>query len=138
MNPQPDAIVDIPAHRLKYFGGPGKMLLPSPATVAALIEEVPDDKLVTTNLICRELAGRFNVRGTCPVTTKKAVQTLAKTPGQTAPVWRVIQQNGGLMTTFPGGTRAQAARLRQAGFKIETVGDKPRVRQYQDSLASFA
>ncbi len=138
MDTQTDAIVEILAHRLKFFGGPGQMLLPSPATVAALIEEVPDGKLVTTSLICRALAGRFSVRGTCPVTTKKAIQSLAKVPGQKAPYWRVIQQNGGLMTQFPGGAKAQAARLRQAGFRIETVGDKPRVRQYKDSLAQFA
>ncbi len=30
-------VVEIPQARLRFFGGPGKMLLPSPATVAALL-----------------------------------------------------------------------------------------------------
>ena len=41
MQPKEDAIVDIPEDRLRFFGGAGKMLLPGPATVAALIEKVP-------------------------------------------------------------------------------------------------
>jgi len=48
MTPPEDQIVDIPKERLKFFGGPGKMLLPGPATVAALIKRVPEHKLVTT------------------------------------------------------------------------------------------
>jgi hypothetical protein len=32
MEPQEDVIVDIPADRIKFFGGTGKMLLPGPAT----------------------------------------------------------------------------------------------------------
>ena len=48
-----DAIVDIPENRLRYFGGPGKMLLPSPATIAALIEKIPENKLVTLVTLLR-------------------------------------------------------------------------------------
>ena len=40
MEPEEDAIVDIPEDRLRFFGGAGKMLLPGRATVAALIEKV--------------------------------------------------------------------------------------------------
>jgi hypothetical protein len=41
MTMQADLIVDIPAERIKFFGTTGKMLLPCPATVAALIEQIP-------------------------------------------------------------------------------------------------
>jgi hypothetical protein len=34
-------MVDIPKDGLGFFGGAGKMLLPAPATVVALIEKVP-------------------------------------------------------------------------------------------------
>jgi hypothetical protein len=71
MDPTEGAIVDIPKERLSFFGGAGKMLLPGPATVAALIEKMPEGKLITTTLICRKLARQFHVRGTCPVTTQK-------------------------------------------------------------------
>ena len=55
MESQKDLIVDIPKERIKFFGGTGKMLLPSPATVAALIKKIPEHKLATTHLLCEEL-----------------------------------------------------------------------------------
>ena len=76
MEPQEDVIVDIPKDRVKFFGGTGKMLLPSPATVAALIKKIPKRKLITTNLLCKELTDQFKVRGTCPVTTQKLSKRL--------------------------------------------------------------
>ena len=42
-----------------------------------LIEKVPARKLITTNLLCQKLTQQFNVRGTCPVTTQKALQAVA-------------------------------------------------------------
>jgi hypothetical protein len=35
MESQKDLIVDIPKERIRFFGGGGKMLLPSPATIGA-------------------------------------------------------------------------------------------------------
>src|SRR5262249_50116952 len=69
METQEDVIVDMPKERVKFFGGFGKMLLPSPKTVAALIEKIPEHKLITTHLLCQELTRQFKVQGTCPVTT---------------------------------------------------------------------
>ena len=62
------------------------MLLPSPTTVAALIEKTPEGKLITTILICQKLAKQFNVRGTCPVTTQKALQAIAHDPATKSPI----------------------------------------------------
>ncbi len=59
---QEDVIVDIAEDRVKFFGGTGKMLLPSPATVAALIKKIPKRNLITTNLLCKELTDQFKVR----------------------------------------------------------------------------
>jgi hypothetical protein len=77
MEPQEDVIVDIPPNRIKFFGGPGKMLCPGPATVAAVLRKVPQHKLITTNLITKKLTSQFKVQGTCPVTTQKALQAIA-------------------------------------------------------------
>ena len=76
-----DAIVEIAPSQVGYFGGPGKLLLPCPATVAALIRKVPAHNILTTDLLRRQLARQFNVQGTCPVTTKKALQTIADDAG---------------------------------------------------------
>jgi len=134
MEPEEDIIVDIPKHRLGFFGGAGKMLLPSPATVAALIEKVPPSKLITTNLICQKLAQQFNVRGTCPVTTQKALQAVAHSPGNEVAYWRVVKANGGLMSRFPGGAEGQAKRLGKEGFTLEWEGKGPKVKNFQESL----
>ena len=138
MEPKEDAIVDVPKDRLKFFGGAGKMLLPGPATVAALIEKVPAHKLITTSLLCQKLTQQFNVQGTCPVTTQKALQAVAHDPSSEVAYWRVIKANGGLMTRFPGGAERQAERLRKEGFAVDGRGKAPKVKKnFQDSLVRF-
>ena len=134
MERKEDAIVDIPKDRLRFFGGAGKMLLPGPATVAALIEKVPARKLVTTNLLCQKLSQQFNVRGTCPVTTQKSLQALAHDPSNKVAYWRVIKANGGLMTRCPGGAEGQAERLRKEGFTLDREGKVPKVKNFRESL----
>ena len=69
------------------------MLLPCPATVAALIEKVPAHNLITTNLLCQKLTQRFNVRGTYPVTTQSA-EAVARDPSNKVAFWRVIKVSG--------------------------------------------
>jgi 6-O-methylguanine DNA methyltransferase, DNA binding domain len=134
VEPMEDCIVDIPKNRLGFFGGPGKMLLPGPATVAALIKKVPARKLITTNLICQKLTQQFDVQGTCPVTTQRALQAVAHHPSNEVPYWRVITANGGLIARFPGGAKGQAKRLRSEGFTFDTKGKAPRLTDFQESL----
>ena len=137
MEPQEDVIVDIPKDRVKFFGGTGKMLLPSPATVAALIKKIPERKLITTNLLCKELTDQFKVRGTCPVTTQKALQEVAHDSAYECPYWRVVNASGGLIARFPGGVGGQAALLRKEGFAIDTKQKVPKVKGFSEGLASF-
>jgi hypothetical protein len=132
-----DAIVDIPKDRIRFFGGAGKMLLPGPATVAALIEKVPARKLITTNLLCQKLTQQFKVRGTCPVTTQKALQAVAYDPSNEVAYWRVIKANGGLITRFPDGVEGQAERLRKEGFTLDRKGKVPKVKNFRESLVRF-
>ena len=134
MEPKGDAIVDIPKERLNFFGGAGKMLLPGPATVAALIAKTPAGRLITTNLLCQKLAQQFNVRGTCPVTTQKALQTIAHDPAAKVAYWRVVDANGGLISRFPGGAEGQAERLRKEGFTLDRKGKTPKVVNFRESL----
>jgi alkylated DNA nucleotide flippase Atl1 len=137
MVPREDLIVEIPANRLKFFGGAGKMLLPSPGTVAALIKKIPEHKLITTALLCKELTEQFKVRGTCPVTTQKALQEIARDSVLDCPYWRVVNASGGLIARFPGGTKGQAALLRKEGFAIDTKQKVPKVKGFSESLVRF-
>ncbi len=131
---QTDEIVDIPENRLRYFGGPGKMLLPCPATIAKLIQKIPAHKLITTDLLRAALTAQFNVEGTCPITTRISLESLAHDSGDKVAYWRVIQQNGGLMSKYPGGVKQHAAHLRDEGFTIDSSGKKPRVEKFKASL----
>jgi hypothetical protein len=126
-------IVDIPESRVKFFGGSGKMLLPDSAMVANVLEKLPDRKLVTTNLICKWLTKEFKVQGTCPVTTKKALQALAHDPDIKVPYWRVLKANGELMASFPGGAKSQGEQLQKEGFTLIT-GKTPKVENFKESL----
>lgn len=137
MELQEDAIVDIPENRVKFFGGTGKMLLPCPATVAALIQKVPEHQLLTTELLRKRLSDQFNVQGTCPVTTQKALQAVAQDSSTHVAYWRVINKSGELIARFPGGVEAHAALLREEGFIIDTTGKTPKVKAFTGYLAHF-
>lgn len=137
MTLQEDAIVDIPENRVKFFGTTGKMLLPSPATIAALIQKIPQHSLITTDRLLKQLAAQFNVQGTCPVTTQKALQALAHEGSKPVAYWRVINKNGGLIARYPGGVEGHAARLREEGFTIDSNGEAPKVKNFRESLVRF-
>ena len=137
MIPQEDVIVEIPENRVKFFGGAGKMLLPSPATVAGLIKKIPAHKLITTGLLCKELTNQFKVQGTCPVTTQKALRAIAHDSSKNFPYWRVVNTNGALIARFPGGVEGQAALLRKEGFAVDTKQKMPKVKNFRESLVRF-
>lgn len=137
MEPEQDTIVDIPENRIRFFGTSGKMLLPSPATVEALIKRIPEYQLVTTDLLRKVLTDQFKVQGTCPVTTKKALETIAHNSSNEVAYWRVINKNGELIASFPGGREGHAALLRKEGFTIDTEGKHPRIKAFTEHLTCF-
>jgi hypothetical protein len=132
-----DAIIDIKESQVRFFGGRGKMLLPSVGTVEAMLRKIPAQKIITTDLLSKKLADQFEVRGACPVTTKKALQAIAHTIDPQAPYWRVVKKNGELMNYFPGGVKSHAALLAQEGVAIDSNGKKPKVAAIKDNLVRF-
>lgn len=134
---QEDEIVDIPENRVRYFGSTGKMLLPSPATVAAVIQNIPEHQLLTTDALRKKLTAQFNVQGTCPVTTRKALQSVARESNKQVAYWRMIKKNGELIADFPDGVEGHAALLRKEGFTIEAKGKVPRVKAFAEHLVRF-
>jgi len=132
-----DLIVDIKSNQVRYFGTPGKMLLPSRGTVETLISKIPEHSLLTTDLLRKTLAEQFKVQGTCPVTTKKALRAIANDPTRQVPYWRVIKQNGELMGYYPGGVHGHAQRLLDEGHEIDTGGKIPKVAGFKARLMQF-
>jgi len=127
-------IVTIPDRMQKRFGK-GKMLIPHPLDIDALIKKVKKGKLITQEEIRRKLSKKSKVEIACPITTgifiSKIIAPLAEEETkmgkkQVTPYWRVIKSGGSLNEKFPGGVKAQAAKLKKEGFAIlPSQGKKP-------------
>jgi hypothetical protein len=142
-HPEHGKIVDIPPKMQSRFGT-GKMLIPKPMDINALINKTPKRKLFTVTQLREKLAKDAHANCSCPMTTgiflrivaEVAEEDLRSGKGEVTPYWRVIKADGSLNEKFPGGTQAQAARLKEEGHSIEPgKGRKPpRVKNFEKSL----
>jgi alkylated DNA nucleotide flippase Atl1 len=130
-----DEIVAIPVERERFFGCAGRMLLPCPATVAALIREIPRGQVATIDLLRNELARRHEVDVVCPFHTKQSLLAIARESKQVA-YWRLVKKNGELLSYLPGGASKHAARLAAEGVAIKS-SDMPRLEHLRAHLVRF-
>ena len=124
--------------------GRGKMLVPTPLDVDALMREAEKGKLITDRQIRERLARNFHADLTCPMTTgiliriaaEAAEEGLINGREEITPYWRVIRPGGSLHEKSPRGVEAQAVRLREEGHTIEPGEGKkpPRVKDFEKSL----
>ncbi|MFB0518232.1 MAG: hypothetical protein ACETWC_02995 [Acidobacteriota bacterium] len=141
---EPKIVFASPDSKMAKRFGSGKMLIPKPLDVDALIRTVEKGKLVTQAQLRERLARDFKVDFTCPITTgifvriaaEAAEEELTAGKQEGTPYWRVIKTDGSLNQKFPGGAQAQAARLREEGHRIQPAQGKkpPRVIDFQKSL----
>jgi len=127
--------------------GRGRMLIPKPLDVDALVRRVQRGKLATVDQIRERLAIDAQADLTCPLTTgiflriaaEAAEEDLERGETDITPYWRVVKGDGSLNEKLPGGVEAQADRLRNEGHSIElSKGEKPpRVADFADSLQSL-
>jgi len=120
------------------------MLIPRPLDVDGLIRRIPRGKLATVEQIRGRLAADFHADFTCPLTAgifiriaaEAAEEDLSRGEREITPYWRVIKADGSLNQKLPGGTEAQAARLREEGHSIQPGKGKkaPRVEDFEKSL----
>lgn len=131
-----DEIVSISAEREKFFGCSGRMLLPSPGTVAAVVKEIPSGKVATLDLLRSELARRAGVEAVCPFQTKQALRAIA---GQSEPVpfWRLVRKNGEMLKYLPGGVAGQAAFLKKEKVATEQTATGQKVKRLKEHLVRF-
>jgi hypothetical protein len=145
-HPAHGKIVEVPPRMQKGFGT-GKMLISRPLDVDALIRKVQRGKLVTVTQLMEKLAKDAHADCACPMTTgiflrivaEVAEEDMRSGKGKVTPYWRVLKSDGSLNIKFPGGTRAQAARLKEEGHTIEPgKGRKPpRVKNLEKSLQNL-
>jgi hypothetical protein len=103
--------------------GRGKMLIPRPLDIDALVRRVQRGKLATVDQIRERLAIDAHADLTCPLTTGIFLRITAEAADEDAsrgekditPYWRVIKGDGSLNEKLPGGFEAQASRLRAEG-----------------------
>lgn len=143
---QQPKIVDIPA-RMQARLGRGRMVIPRPLDVDALIRRVPKGKLVTVLQLRQELAKHSKVDVACPLCTGIFVRIAAEAADEerragkkvVTPFWRVIGGEGRLNPKFPGGASAQKRCLISEGHKVlRATGKKPiAVANFQDVLVRF-
>ena len=124
--------------------GRGKMLIPKPLDVDSLMRSIQKGRLATVKQIRERLARDFHTDFTCPLTTgifiriaaEAAEEDLNSGEKEITPYWRVIKADGSLNQKLPGGTEAQADRLREEGHSIEPGKGKktPRVKDFEKSL----
>jgi len=145
-HPNHGKLVPIPPRWRRKFGS-GKMLIPRPLEVDAVVRRVRKGKLATQSLVRAELARRAGADAACPLTTGIFLRIVAEAAeenrraGKTrvTPYWRVIKDDGRLNDKFPGGAKAQAALLRSEGFTVRPGRGKqpPRVEGFDGLLAQL-
>lgn len=143
---QEPKIVHIPP-RMQSRMGKGRMVIPRPLDVDALMRRVPKGKLVTVFQLREELARRSKVDVACPLCTGIFVRIAAEAAEEdrragkkvVTPFWRVISGEGRLNPKFPGGESAQKRCLIAEGHKVlRATGKKPiAVANFQDALVKF-
>jgi hypothetical protein len=135
-------IVVIPQKMVKRFGS-GKMLVPRPLDIDALIRKVKKGNLITQEQIREKLAKECKVNVICPITTgifvriaaEAAEEDLRRSEKQITPYWRVLKSDGALNEKFPGGVEKQAKRLKEEGHTIIAgKGEKLFVKNYDKFL----
>jgi len=122
--------------------GEGRMVIPAPIEVDALMRRVPKGRLVTINELRAALAAKHQADFACPMTTgifsriaahaaEEAAQAGAK---RITPYWRTLKTGGEINPKYPGGTAAIAKQLRAEGHKIVQKGKRIVVMDYQKAL----
>jgi alkylated DNA nucleotide flippase Atl1 len=133
-NPNLPKVVKVSGKKKRLYGE-DTMLVPHPRDVEAVIRKVRRGRLITVGQIRQNLAGKFQTDSTCPLTTGIFIRLTAEAAEEEAregkrkitPYWRVIKEDGSLNPKFPGGLEAQAERLRDEGWEIDTRRKVPRV-----------
>jgi hypothetical protein len=115
---QPEVVTD------KRLGD--KLLLPTPLLLAEEIAQVRSGRTISVSQLRTRLAQRFGADRTCPLMTGVFVKILAGVVAEDLalrrkprwPVWRLVNDNGTLSTTWPLDALYRATRLREEGVKL--------------------
>jgi len=122
--------------------GEGRMVIPAPLEVDALMRQVPKGRVVTINELRAAVAAKHNADFACPLTTgifswiaaHAAAEAEAEGEKHITPYWRTLKHDGELNPKYPGGVASLARRLRAEGHHVIQKGKRSIVRDYEKLL----
>jgi hypothetical protein len=122
--------------------GEGKMVIPAPMEVDALMKKVPKGRVVTINELRAALAAKHKVDLACPITTgifswiaaHAAAEAEAEGAKRVTPYWRTLKTGGEVNPKYPGGVERLAKRLRAEGHKVIQKGKRWVLDDFERSL----
>lgn len=133
-------VKEITCDKLISQVGAGKMVIPAPLEIDALMRSVPEGMLITTDDIRRQQNFKYNAVYTCPLCTGIFTRIAAcaseeadKDTGKN-PYWRTLKAKGEINEKFPGGVEGQIKKLESEGHRIVKRGKKFFVLDYQSAL----
>jgi len=135
--PMETKIVELDDAGMLKWGGRTMVVAPK-LDYDALIKKVPEGKLVTTKELRENLAKKYSVDITCPLTAGIFVNICAwasvQRDSDPTPFWRVVKAKGELNDKFPDYPNLQKAMLEKEGFEIIQVRNKFFVKNFEDSI----
>ena len=122
--------------------GTGRMVIPAPLEVNALMRQVPKGRVVLVNHLRDALARKHRADFTCPLTTgifawiaaHAAAEDEAEGRQRITPYWRTLKAGGEINPKFPGGAEAAARRLRAEGHRIVAKGKRWLVADFEPKI----
>lgn len=84
-------IIPVPEKMQKFYGN-GQMLHPELAMVIEVIELIPRGKVMTIDILAKQLAETYGADVTCPMRIGNLLKKLSKTESK-IPFWRVIRKD---------------------------------------------
>jgi len=134
--------VDEVSGKMTKRWGTGKMVIPAPREVDALMRQVPKGRLVTINELRAALARKHKADFACPITTgifswiaaHAAAEAEAEGKKRVTPYWRTLKTGGEVNPKYPGGIDALAKRLRAEGHRLLNKGKRTLVVDFEKKL----
>ncbi len=104
----------------------GTIVVPSPLEVDEIMKKVPRGKVTTINEIRSLLARKHEATIGCPITTgifawiaaHAAEEEASEGRKRITPYWRTLKTGGILNEKYPGGIKAQRAKLESEGTEF--------------------
>jgi hypothetical protein len=122
--------------------GEGRMVIPAPIEVDALMKKVPKGRVVTINELRGALASIHKVEFTCPISTgifswiaaHAAAEARVAGAKRITPYWRTLKTGGEINPKYPGGIKALTRLLKAEGHKITRRGERSFVDKHETVL----